>query len=409
MNAATGNENSWTRGFSGWLIRRAVAADEDPCDPLPRARLGLLQGWTSMVLNLFIAVAKAVMGFILGSIALIADSVDSVFDVLGSVIVVAGFYWSRKPRDVEHPFGHGRIDMIAGLVMSVLLIVVGVELAHASVRRILQPSMYAASWWIIGTVAATIPLKAWLADFAHRISRATGSPSLEAGYWFHRFDSFTSGAVCVGLILSRYGVARVDGWLGLAIAGLIAWTGVKLVMSSIGPLLGEAPSAEEVEAILRSARETAGVDGAHDVIVHKYGDVKLASFHIEVDAAKSALDVHDLAEEVERVVEEKTGCKAIVHVDPVDRRHPLYDQARRCMTDLVSRDPRISEFHDLRVWGGRKTPGLSVDVVVRIGVSESESAEVQASVKRTLESSLPGLRETTVDIEAAYSARDGAS
>ena len=123
--------------------------------------------------------------------------------------------------------------------------VLGIELIHSAVGRILRPQQYVASWWIIGLVAATIPAKEWLAIFSRRISAATGSSSLEVDYWFHRFDSITSASVCLGLLLSRYGWASVDGWIALVIAMVIVWTAFTLVKSTISPLLGEAPTQEK--------------------------------------------------------------------------------------------------------------------------------------------------------------------
>jgi cation diffusion facilitator family transporter len=407
MIAAVGSLGREMGGIGGFLVRKAAGPDGDPGTPEVRARLGLLQGWASISINLVIFGLKCASGVMLGSIALVADSVDSLFDVLGSAILVFGIQWSRKPRDSDHPFGHGRVDLVAGLILAVLLIVVGVELGKTSVIRILGPGHFIAPWWMIGVIAVTIPVKEWLAVFSRRISSATNSSSLEVDYWFHRFDAVTSAAVCIGLVVSRQGWSAADGWIGLVIAAVICLTGVRLVYEKISPLLGEAPTREEVVAVERTASSCSGVNGVHDVIIHKYGDVKLVSFHIEVDAFKPSVDVHDLAERVEEVVGRETGCRAIVHVDPVDRTHPSYARVRQVLETVVGSRDGLVAFHDLRVSGVPGALDVSVDLVVRVEVAEASYGSVAAEVEGDLRGTLPGLRRVRVGIEAAYTGRGG--
>jgi cation diffusion facilitator family transporter len=367
-----------------------------------KARLGLLQGWVSVGANSGIFLMKFILGLALGSIALLADSVDSLFDVFGSAIVVFSFYWFRRPRDREHPFGHGRVDLVAGLILAVLLIVVGIELARSSVGRILHPPEYLAPWWMIAAVALTVPMKEGLAVFSRKISTATGLSSMEASYWYLRFDALTSATVTAGLLLSRWGWTVVDGWIGLIISGVVAWTGIRLAIAGISPLVGEAPTREEVNGVEQAAARVPGVRGVHDVILHKYGDVKLVSFHIEVDAARSALDAHDLAERVEEVVEGVTGCKAIVHVDPVDRGHPAYGVVREWLEGLLALDKRLVGFHDLRVSGSGDIFDVSVDIVVSVDLPESAHHEIAESVRKGLGKELTGAQGVTISVEAAY-------
>lgn len=384
----------------GGIIRR-VAGDREAM--ARKACLGLLQGWASIGVNTGMFLTKLILGLVLGSIALVADSADSFFDVVGSGIVVWSIYWFRRPRDREHPFGHGRMDLVAGLIMAVLLVVVGIELGRSSVDRILHPPDYMAPWWMIAVVALAVPLKEGLATFSRRISEATGLSSMEASYWYLRFDAITSATVTIGLILSRWGWTVVDGWIGLFVSGVVAWTGIRLVIGSIGPLVGEAPTKGEVDGIEQAAARVPGVRGVHDVILHKYGDVKLVSFHIEVDAARTALDAHDLAERVEEVVQMITGCKAIVHVDPVDRGHPAYGMVRAWLEDLIARDERLVGFHDLRVSGDPEAYEVSVDLVVTVDLPEKTHEEIAEIVRGRMVLELQGAAGSMVSVEAAYS------
>ena len=212
----------------------------------------------------------------------------------------------------------------------------------------------------------------------------------------------SNAVVVLALIGSRYGWLSLDGWAGLVVSFFILYTGIRYAHQSVSVLLGEAATKEEVAAVEKTAGAVAGVNGVHDIIIHKYGDVKIASFHIEVDAEKTAIDDHDLAERVERVVERESGCKAIVHVDPVDRTHPMYARVKECLKEIVAKDSRIVRFHDLRVMGRVGMFDLSVDVVVSIRIAENSYDEIAAEVKELLFQYMSGLQNVSVVIEPAY-------
>lgn len=400
-------QTSWGRGLSGKLARWAIRGVEEERTDEIRLRLGLLQGACIAVVNGVIFLLKFVSGILLGSIALVADSVDSLFDVAGGLIIWFSASWSNKPRDAEHPFGHGRIDLIAGLVMGVLLVVTGLELLRESVARVIRPIDYVAPWWLIGVVAATIPGKEWLASLARLISARTGSATQKAGYWYMRFDSITTVIVCTGLIGSRYGWGKLDGWIGGGIALWIGWTGVRLAKETISGLIGEAPSEEEVNALARIAAMASGVHGVHGVTMHTYGNEKHVSLHIEADAVKSATELHDLAEQVEAEIERRTKYKAIVHVDPIDRSHPSYDRAHSELANFMASEKRALGFHDLRVVGEGRAMVISVDVVLPMECSVEEEADIKSRLVEVLRSVWPFAERIDVSVERGFSARSG--
>ena len=387
--------------FLRWLVRNIPSDAHSERE----MRLGLFQGWSSVVVNGTIFLLKLALGLFLGSIALIADSVDSVFDVVGGAIIIVSTKWARKPRDAEHPFGHGRIDQIAGLVMGVLLAVVSFELIRASVARIWHPVSYTAPWWLIGVVVATIPAKEWLAQVALAVSRETGGATHEAGYWYQRFDSLTTSIVCLGLITSRYGWPAVDGWIGLLIALWIGWTGVRLAKETVSPLLGEAATPEEVSAVADAAVSQSGVRGVHGVLMHKYGDTRLVSLHIEVDARKTAEESHDIAERVEQEVERRTQCRAIVHVDPIDLKHPLYGRVEEEIRKVVISEQGVLGFHDLRVKGEDEQFDVSLDFVVDMNFPPSAESRIERLAMDALRRVLPRVRDVKIVFERSYTER----
>ena len=390
------------RGVTGWLVRTFVGGDGDPRSPEMRIRLGMLEGWTSTVASILLSTTKLVLGWITGSIAVIADGINNLTDVGSSLVIALGFRWSQKPRDQDHPFGHGRIEMVAALVLSITLIMVGLDVGKESIQRLLHPEVFAAPGWVVGLLGATMVFKEWLALFARKLARATDAKVLEADFWNHQFDVLSNAVVVAALVGSHYGLLSLDGWAGVIVSLFILYTGIRFARQSVSVLLGEAATKEEIEIVERAARAVEGVNGVHDILIHKYGDVKIASLHIEVDAEKTAIDVHDLAEKVERLVERESGCKAIAHVDPVDRTHPMYARAKECLREIVAKDSRMVRFHDLRVTGKGKSYDLSVDVVVKISIQEGAFAGISAEVESQLLKQLEGVRKVIVVIEPAY-------
>lgn len=390
------------RGVTGWLVRTFAPGGGNPKSPEMRVKLGMLEGWTSTVASVLLSTTKLFLGWMTGSIAVIADGINNLTDVGSSLVIAFGFRWSQKPRDPDHPFGHGRIEVVAALVLSITLIMVGLDVGKESIHRLLHPAVFAASTWVMVLLVVTTVFKEWLALFARKLARATEAKVLEADFWNHQFDVLSNAVVVVALIGSHYGFLSLDGWAGLVVSLFILYTGIRYARQSVSVLLGEAATKEEVAVVEKTAGAVAGVNGVHDIIIHKYGDVKIVSFHIEVDAEKTAIDVHDLAEQVERVVQRESGCKAIVHVDPVDRTHPMYARAKECLKEVVTKDARIVRFHDLRVTGRGDIFDLSVDVVVGISIQESAYDGIAAEVRALLLRSLSGVQNVSIVIEPAY-------
>ena len=390
------------RGLTGWLATRVVPADADPTTAEHRARLGLLQGWVSAAVNTGLFLVKIILGVWLGSVALMADAVHSLSDVGTSFIVILGFWWARKPRDSRHPFGHGRVELVTALVMAVLLIVLAIEFIRFGISRIQSPRVLDVPFWMIIVVFVTLLIKQWVAFFAQALARATSSQALAADYWHHVADVLSTGLVIVALLATRVGWDGADGWAALGIAGFIFWTGLITARDAVHPLLGEAPCPDEVRKIEAAGHGVKGVRGVHDLILHKYGENRVISLHIEVDAGKSALEVHDVAEQVEAAVESVVGGKAIVHVDPVDRTHPQYDVAESVLERVVEDHPDVREFHDLRVSGPANHLHLTVDVVTAAGTLETDYPAIQTAVQAAIAQRLHGAGEVTVTVEGGY-------
>ena len=389
-------------GLTGWLVRRVAPSDVPPDHPRARTALGEFEGYVSTGLSVLLSLTKAITGWLSGSISLVADALNNLADVGSSLIIALGFRWSQRPRDREHPFGHGRIETVITLLLSMFLLGVALEVARSGVHRLLKPEPVFAPPWLTFVIVLTVAVKTWLALFARRLARATKSQVLEADGWNHTFDILCTLMVVLALLGARIGWLRMDGWCAVGVSLFIAFTGIKYARRAIDTLIGEAPSAEELARIRRLSCRVPGVRGAHDAIVHTYGDTKLISLHIEVDADLSVMAAHDLAERVEKRIADTLGARTIVHVDPVDRSHPAYAEADAAMRGVVEGRSELAGFHDLRVTGRPEAFDLSVDLVAHAGVANEAFPRLLDEVRRVLHERLPASRRIDLGVEAEF-------
>lgn len=350
------------------LIRRVSLSNEASDSSENRTRIGMLAGWLSSSLSLLLCAVKGWLGIVSGSVSLVADATNNLADVGSSLVVALGFHWSRKPRDENHPFGHGRIEAVATLVLSIALLLVGIEVGRSGIIRLLAPHPVSSSWPVLIGVGITVIVKLWMAYASRVMAKMTGSHVLDADAWNHAYDVICTLLVVVALVCSRFGWNSVDGWAAIAVSAFIVVTGVQFAREAIDILLGKPPAAGEVRKIRKAVETVDGVQGVHEIMVHQYGDIRMVSFHIEVDAGLSLVDAHEISEEAEHVVERELEWRALAHVDPVDRSHPCFLQIHKVLSAFVESDEQLVDFHDLRVQGDQPPYQISFDLVVGLSV-----------------------------------------
>ncbi len=387
------------RGLTGLLARRIVPAGADPAATDARQSLGEFEGYLSTGISVVLSVSKAALGIFSGSVSLIADAVNNAADIVSSLVIALSCRYSRKPGDRKHPFGHGRLETVAALVLAILLIVVSLEVAGSGVRRLLRPEACTAPPWLLAALGVTVVVKAWLARFARTLARATRSQVLDADAWNHTFDIASTALVLLALLGTRVGWFRLDGWAALGVSAFIAWTGIRYTRTALSTLIGEAPTAADLARIRALAASVPGVRGVHDVIVHAYGDVRLISLHIEVDSDLTVTAAHALAEQAELRVAHATGAKVIAHADPVDRSHPAYAEAEGVLRRMVDAHEDISGFHDLRLTGPTGGYDLAVDVVMHPEVPSEDFHDEFDRLRDRLRAALPASRRIDIGIE----------
>ena len=302
--------------FNAWLLVRF-----SPEKNLSRKRIGYLEAWVSIIGNVLLFLLKLLIGIAINSLSLIADAFHSLSDVLTSIVVLVGFKFGEKPADKEHPFGHGRIEIIATLIIAFLLIVVTYDIGKSAILRIISPQKVKFSSIAIIFMIASAGFKEWMASFSIFLGKKINASSLIADAWHHRSDAIASLLVGLGLIFMRFNLYLIDGILALGVAILIGWIAVRLIIISSSTLIGEAPDSELISKISQISLSVPGVINMHDIYVHDYNTNKIISLHVEVNDNLLADVAHEIATTVEEKIKEKTHAYNVTaHIDPKERK-----------------------------------------------------------------------------------------
>ncbi|MCK5331901.1 MAG: cation transporter [Candidatus Marinimicrobia bacterium] len=357
-----------------------------------RTKVGKFQGWISVIINAILFIVKFILGLITRSISLMADAIHTLSDVVSSAVVIWGFKAVEKPADAEHPYGHGRAEYIATLVIALLLAVVGIEFIQSSIKRILDPQLIAVNWWMIAAVAITIVFKELTARYAEFLSRRISSGTLRADAWHHRTDAISSVLVVIAMIAGRYGFYHLDGYAGVGVALIILWTAYEIARDAIDDLIGKPPADEELEAIRQAAIGIDGVLGTHDITVHSYGSDKFTSVHIEVDAQQPTLKTHDIAEAVEVVINTELNVNPTVHIDPVYTDHPLINEIKDFLQADLKNESVITSFHDVRIVDTDNHKVILFGMNLNPGATPRERKDRFEELKNKLEDRFEGYR-----------------
>lgn len=347
------------------MCKRFVKNHENTKEPQVREGYGKLASVVGIISNAILCIAKILVGLISGSIAIIADGINNLADASSSVITLAGFKLSALPEDDEHPYGHARIEYITGMIVSVLIVVVGVELIKSSIDKILHPEPLEFSWSMVIVLLLAILLKVWQAMFNIKIGKKINSVALTATGTDSRNDVISTTAVLFSIIIGKMANIQIDGYMGVLVALFIIWSGIGLIKETSSPLLGEAPDPDLVAAISEMASDFDGVLGIHDLVVHNYGPGKVfASIHIEVDANGDLMESHDMVDNIERQLSKKLHIVLTAHMDPIKVDDPIVALMNEVTTKVTDSLDGISNVHDLRVVPGPTHTNIIFDIVV---------------------------------------------
>ncbi len=359
------------------LIRLFIRDADKTKDARVREQYGVLSGAVGLACNVFLFLLKLTIGFLTGSISIAADAFNNLSDGLSCLISIVGFKVAGKAPDAKHPFGYGRTEYIAGLIVAFIIVLVGFEFLKTSADRIIHPEPVAFSGVLLAILAVSMLVKLWMGAFNSSIGRRIESPVLLAAGQDSRNDVITTLVVVLGMVAGRFTTLPVDGYVGLLVALFILWAGVGIVRDTVAPLLGEAADPEVAQNIAEIVRESEYIVGVHDLIVHNYGAGRsLASLHAEVPSDSDFVAVHEVIDEAEKRVWQRTGVYLVIHMDPIDVNNE-HVTALRAQVDGVLRD--IDEglsMHDFRVVDGARQINLIFDVVVPYSYGESAKREL---------------------------------
>ena len=350
-------------------------------DAKTRARAGKLSGLVGLLGNILLFGAKLAVGLITGSVSVTADAMNNLSDAVSSVVTLVGFKLAEKPADADHPYGHARYEYLSGLAVAALIVVIGVELGKSSLEKIIAPTPVAFSLPLAAVLVAAVALKLGLYFFNRHLGKKISSTALLATAADSRNDAVSTSAVLLAALLEMQFGWQLDGWMGLAVAAFILYSGAMLARDTISPLLGENASPELQQLIVDVVTGDEKVLGYHDLMVHDYGPgQRFASIHVEMDRREDPLECHERIDNLERCCLEQYNIHLVIHYDPVVTDDPELKRLKDVVQQLLQQiDGKIS-IHDFRM--------LSVDGNIRLFFDAAlppERMEQKDAVRQRLE------------------------
>lgn len=351
------------------LLSRLLIRDyEKFTEPRVRLSYGMLCGAVGIGFNILLFIGKIIAGTLSGSIGVTADAFNNLSDAGSSVISLVGFRLSNSKPDKEHPFGHGRFEYIAGLAVSMAILLMGFELAKTSVEKIISPEPVTFSILTVCVLSVSILVKLYMFFYNRSVGKKIDSATMRATALDSFSDVAATSVVLITTFVSRWTTFPIDGWAGLAVALFILYTGVMAAKETISPLLGQPPEKEFVEKIERIVLGEKEIVGVHDLVVHDYGPGRvMISLHAEVPADGNMIALHDTVDNLEKRLRAECGCEAVIHMDPVALQDEQTKRLREEITALVREIDASLTVHDFRVVPGHTHTNLVFDVVVPFG------------------------------------------
>ncbi|MBR6452645.1 MAG: cation transporter [Lachnospiraceae bacterium] len=385
----------------GILSKIFIKNQTEYTDANVRRGYGVLCGAVGIVLNLVLFSIKIFAGIVSGSVAIVSDAFNNLSDAGSSVMMLIGFRMAGQKPDPEHPFGHGRIEYVTGLIVALVIILMGVELGKSSVDRILHPEPVAFSAVSIAILIVSVLIKLYMYHYNKSVAAKIASSAMQATAMDSFSDSVATCAVLVCVMLQEYTGALLDGWFGLLVSVFILYAGISAAKDTISPLLGSAPDKEFVEKIEAFARSYPEVVGIHDLIVHDYGPGRMMiSFHAEVPADGDILELHDVIDRIEQKLRDVLGCDAVIHMDPIATDDAETNRMKAIVLVIVKGIDDTLTIHDFRMVQGPTHTNLIFDVVVPYECKMSDDAvaeEITSQIEK-----LPGHYFAVVHVDKPF-------
>ena len=364
------------------LAKIFIKDSQNTADSKVRVAYGYLCGAVGIALNVLLFAGKIIAGTISGSVAVTADAFNNLSDAGSSIISLIGFRLASQKPDPHHPFGHGRFEYIASLIISIIIVLMGFELGKSSFEKIVAPQAVEYSAVTFAVLGASVLVKLYMFFYNNSVGKKIDSATMRATAMDSISDAVSTGAVLISAVIAMFTNLALDGWMGLVVAAFIMVTGFKSAKETIDSLLGTPPSPEFVKQIEDMALQYDDIIGVHDMIVHNYGPGRtFVSLHAEVPSDGDIVAIHDTVDNAEREIAKELGCLVTIHMEPVDVHDEHTAQLREKVSEIIKQiNPDIT-FHDFRVVSGPTHTNLIFDIVspMDCGLSDQELADTIAA------------------------------
>lgn len=333
--------------------------------PSVRRAYGILSGAVGIGFNILLFIGKFLVGLLTGSIAATADAFNNLSDAGSSVVTMIGFKLSGKKADSEHPFGHGRIEYITGIIIAFLILLMGFELSVSSVKSIISPEKVEFSVYSVVVLTVSILVKLYMALYNRRYADRIDSPAMKAASYDSFSDIAATTLVLISVLISAFSDIQIDGYAGLIVAAFILYSGIKSAKETITPLLGVAPTKEFVNQVISIVMSHDMIVGTHDLVVHDYGPGRLMiTLHAEVPSNEDIMYAHEVIDDIEADLSRELGCEAVIHLDPIDTENEHLAEFKRFVAEKASQIDADFTIHDFRMVPGRNHTNLIFDMTV---------------------------------------------
>lgn len=348
-----------------WLIKKFIKNSDEIQREEVRSQYVYMAGIVGILTNILLFGIKFSVGFLTGSIAVMADAFNNFSDMASSVITMVGVKLANRPADKEHPHGHGRLEYISALIVAFMVMLVGVQFIQSSLERVLKPSPIIFEYVSFCLLAGSVLVKIWLSRFNKVMGEKVNSSALKAASVDALGDVFTSSTVLLSFLAAKFTPLPVDGYAGVLVACFILYAGYSLVKETISPLLGEAPDEALVNEIYERILSYDHITGVHDLIIHNYGVGRvMASIHAEIPCDIDIMTIHDIIDQAEREVSEALSLHLVIHMDPVSLETEEIILMKSELESIIEKHPIILSMHDFRIIGHEPNKNLVFDLVV---------------------------------------------
>lgn len=382
------------------ILARFFVHEEDSPTQI-RETYGMLCGLVGIFLNVILFAGKLFAGTVCHSIAITADAFNNLSDAGSSAVTLAGFRLAGQKPDTEHPFGHGRIEYVSGLIVSAAILIMAVELIQDSVKKILHPQATEFSTVSAVILLASIAVKLYMSYYNRKVGEKLDSAAMRATATDSLSDTAATTVVLFAMIIGHCTGLKIDGWCGALVGGFIFFAGISAARDTLNPLLGQPPEEEFVNRISEIVTSHEGIMGIHDLVVHDYGPGRqMISLHAEVPSDADILEVHDLIDRIEMELKEKLYCEAVIHMDPIVRDEAT-GQLREHLKEIVKGIGEELSIHDFRMVPGKSHTNLIFDVVVPFGF-RLEDEKVTKEIQRRITEEIGENYYAVIQVDKSY-------